>query len=210
MRGELRHVLLTRPQLRAAVEGTTWDTGASRMIDDPALIRRAQAGDVAAFEQLVHRHVAMTYRVALQIVRNVEDAQDVSQLALMSAWRGLPSFRQDAAFSSWLHQIVRRHALNCVQRGARSTCELRDSELHELSDSHRGPADLAVLGEAAAGLQRAVAALPDLQCRAVRLRHFEGRSYEEISIVTGTSISAVRSHLYRARRSLAVALADAR
>ena len=177
------------------------------MSDDHVLVRRAQAGDVDAFERLVHCHADMAYRVALRIVRNAEDAQDVSQRALLSAWRGLPTFRGDAAFSSWLHQIVRRHALNCVTRNRQANWVPYDVEL---ADPGRGPAAAAEAADDLTGLRRAVAALPTPQRRALRLHHFEGRSYREISVATGTSVPAVRSHLYRARQALAVAMVGQR
>ena len=174
------------------------------MTDDQVLVRRAQAGDVDAFERLVQRHIDMTYRVALRIVRNAEDAQDVSQRALLSAWRGLPTFRGDAAFSSWLHQIVRRHALNCVNRNRQANWVPYGLE-H--ADPARGPAAAAEAAADVDGLRRAVAALPMLQQQALRLHHFEGRSYREISAATGSTVPAVRSHLYRARQALAGAMA---
>lgn len=177
------------------------------MIEDISLVRRAQAGDTGAYEQLIRRHVVMTYRVALRIVGNTEDAQDVSQRALLSAWRGLPAFRGDAAFSTWLHQIVRRHALNCITRKPQFDVVAQDEQL---ADPGRGPAELCEAEDVAAGLHRAVAGLPAVQRETLNLRHFEGRSYQEISVLIGSTVPAVRSHLYRARRTLAAVLSSDR
>src|SRR5580692_8818201 len=85
-------------------------------VGDSYLVARAREGYLDAYEMLVQRHSAMTYRVALRLCGNHHDAQDIAQEALIAAWRNLDRFRADSSFSTWLYQIVTRQALNKVSR----------------------------------------------------------------------------------------------
>src|SRR2546430_10677427 len=87
-------------------------------IDDGYLVRRAQDGYLDAYEVLVERYASRTYRVALRLLGNREDAEDVTQDALLAAWQALPGFRAEASFSTWLYRIVTTRALNEATRTA--------------------------------------------------------------------------------------------
>ncbi|MBW3665062.1 MAG: sigma-70 family RNA polymerase sigma factor [Actinobacteria bacterium] len=172
-------------------------------LDDAELVVRARDGeDVAAFEELVHRHRDRAYRVALRITRHPGDAEDVAQEALVRAWRSLPRFRGDARFSTWLYRIVTNLALNRVDRRRGVTAEIPDTAVR--SD------DPAVRTEDAERLSAALAALERLsaeQRACYVLREMEGLSYEELAEVLDTSVAAVKSRLFRARQELTAALA---
>src|SRR5205814_1896350 len=75
-------------------------------------IERARTGDAEAFAALVERHRDRAYGLALRIVRSERDAEEVAQDAFVRVWRALPRFRGDSAFSTWLHRIVARQALD--------------------------------------------------------------------------------------------------
>ena len=85
-------------------------------VDDAYLVRRAQDGYVDAYADLVDRHGGLAYRVALRLLGNHHDAEDVAQEALVTAWQQLPGFRGQASFPTWLYQIVTRRALNRITR----------------------------------------------------------------------------------------------
>jgi len=168
-------------------------------VSDGYLVDRARDGYLDAYEMLVQRHTAMTYRVALRLCGNHHDAQDIAQDALIAAWENLDRFKADSSFSTWLYQIVTRRALNKITRG-------RDADpadlLDRATDPGTGPAaqtERNLAGEAVTG---ALAALPLPQRAVVVLHHFEGLSYAEVAEVTRSSVPAVRSHLFRARRTL--------
>ncbi|MCW2528112.1 MAG: polymerase sigma70 factor [Pseudonocardiales bacterium] len=172
-------------------------------VDENHLVACARQGDLDAFETLVQRHSAMAYRVAMRFVDDHHDAQDVAQEALMSAWQTLPDFRTDSSFSTWLYTIVTRKALNKRTRGPRETIvELSDT----VPDHGHGPAESASRNQSADAVAAAVADLPPAQRVAIVLHHYEGLSYADIASITATSIPAVRSHLFRARRTLAATL----
>lgn len=173
-------------------------------VDDAYLVQRAQEGYLDAFEILVGRYSAMAYRVALRLVGNREDAQDVAQESLVAAWQGLDRFRADAAFSSWLYRIVTRRALNKLTRGRVDTST---DLLADVPDRADGPEQQTQRSHADDAVTAAVLALPLPLRVAVVLHHFEGLSYADVATVTGSTVPAVRSRLHRARRTLGVELA---
>jgi RNA polymerase sigma-70 factor (ECF subfamily) len=172
---------------------------------DGYLVARAQEGYLDAYEMLVQRHSAMAYRVALRLCGNHHDAQDIAQEALIAAWENLARFRAGSSFSTWLYQIVTRRALNKVTRGRGA--DLVDL-LGEAADPIAGPAAQAERNLAADAVSDALAALPFAQRAVVVLHHFEGLSYAEVAEVTRSTVPAVRSHLFRARRTLGMKLQE--
>jgi RNA polymerase sigma-70 factor, ECF subfamily len=168
-------------------------------VGDAYLVARAQEGYLDAYELLVQRHSAMAYRVALRLCGNHHDAQDLAQEALIAAWEKLDRFRADSSFRTWLYQIVTRRALNKLQR-CRDTGSL--NLLAENPDPNPEPDVQAERNFAVDAVTDALAALPFPQRAAVVLHHFEGLSYAEVADVTHSSVPAVRSQLFRARRTL--------
>jgi RNA polymerase sigma-70 factor (ECF subfamily) len=174
-------------------------------VDDAYLVRRARDGFLDAYEELVARHAARAYRVALRMLGNHHDAEDVTQEALIAAWRALPTFRAEAAFSTWLYRIVITRSLNRINR-TRTTFPLDVQP--EPAAPGGGPPEQVERNAAADAVTRAITTLPGPQRVALVLYQFEELSYADIAEVTGTSVPAVRSHLHRARRTLASMLRD--
>ncbi len=173
--------------------------------DDSYLVARARDGYLGAYDLLVARHSAMAYRVALRLTGDHHDAQDIAQEALVAAWQNLDQFRGNSSFASWLYRIVTRHALNKITRGrAASSLDL----LADIPDSGEGPAVRAERRAAADAVTAALAALPLAQRTVVVLHHLEGLSYAEVAEVTRSTVPAVRSHLFRARRTLGTRLSE--
>lgn len=174
-------------------------------VSDGYLVARARDGYLDAYEMLVQRHSAMAYRVALRLSGDHYDAQDIAQEAFIAAWQNLDRFRADSSFSTWLYQIVTRRALNKVTRG-----RVADSVnlLDEAADPGTEPDAQAERNQAVDAVTNALGALPFPQRTVIVLHHFEGLSYAEVAEVTRSSVPAVRSHLFRARRTLGQTLAD--
>ena len=172
-------------------------------VSDAYLVARAREGYLDAYEMLVQRHSGLAYRVALRLCGNHHDAQDIAQEALIAAWQQLDRFRDDAAFSTWLYRIVTRRTLNKTSRGrAHDSLDL----LGDVPDRGTEPAVRAERNFAADAVSDALAALPFAQRAVVVLHHFEGLSYAGVAAVTGSTVPAVRSHLFRARRTLGTRL----
>lgn len=167
-------------------------------LDDSYLVRRAQQGSTEAFEVLVHRYRARVFRVALRLVGEPASAEDVAQDALVSAWRALPEFRRDAAFSTWLHRIVVNSALNVVTRH-RLTDELSDDPPISTSQQPERVVESRAREEA---LRSAIRELPFDQRAPLVMYQFEGFSYEQTAEILQISVSTVRGRIARARRAL--------
>jgi len=172
-------------------------------VDDAYLVRRAQEGYLDAYAELVDRYSGLAYRVALRVVGNHHDAEDVAQEALVAAWQQLPNFRAQSSFSTWLYRIVTHRALNRVQRQHPSNSL---DVIGDVADACAGPAVRLERNLMKDAITDAIQALPPAQRITVVLHHLEGLSYAEVAAVTDSSVAAVRSHLFRARRTLGVAL----
>jgi RNA polymerase sigma-70 factor (ECF subfamily) len=174
-------------------------------VGDAYLVARARDGYLDAYELLVQRHSAMTYRVALRLCGNHHDAQDIAQEALIAAWQNLDRFRDDASFSTWLYQIVTRRTINKINRGRRDhSLDL----LGDVPDHGTEPAAQAERNFAVDAVTDALDGLPFAQRAVVVLHHFEGLSYAQVAVVTRSTVPAVRSHLFRARRTLGIKLEE--
>ena len=168
-------------------------------VGDAYLVARARDGYLDAYDMLVQRHSAMAYRVALRLCGNHHDAQDIAQEALIAAWENLSRFKGDSSFSTWLYQIVTRRSLNKVTRGRAADLM---NPLDDVTDPVTEPAVQAERNLAVNAVTDALATLPFPQRSVVVMRHFEGLSYAEVAEITHSSIPAVRSQLFRARRTL--------
>jgi len=171
------------------------------MADERRLIARAQSGDTGAFRELVERHQARAYTLALRILRSASDAEEVAQDSFVRVWTALPGFRGESTFSTWLYRIVARRAFDRAQvlknRRARERPE-------EPFPQHAVPEkdDDALR---AAKLHNLVANLTPAQRAAVTLYYYEGRSVEEVANVLGMPENTVKTHLLRARAALRAA-----
>lgn len=182
---------------------------------DPVLILRAQAGDEAAFGELMRGLHGYTFRLVYAIVRNEADTQDICQEIWLTVWRQLATFRGDAKFTTWLHPIAVRRALDHLRKRRR----WYDRFLPFGTDDARSEAvaDPATLDDARHELEsaerqslfdRALAALPPKHRAILALREIQGLAYDEIARATGVPAGTVMSRLYHARRILAQKLKD--
>lgn len=177
--------------------------------DDDYLVRRAQDGYVDAYEELVRRHAAMAYRVALRLLDDHHDAEDVAQEALTTGWQRLAGFRGQSSFSTWMYRIVTRTALNRMRSGhPADSLDLLAAADHPVDPVAIDPARTAERRATSGALTEAIGALPPAQRIVVVLHHLEGLSYDEVARIVGSTEPAVRGHLYRARRTLAVVLSS--
>jgi RNA polymerase sigma-70 factor (ECF subfamily) len=174
-------------------------------VDDAYLVLRAQEGYLDAYTELVSRHGALAYRVALRMLGDHHDAQDVAQDSLVAAWQQLPRFKADASFTTWLYRIVTRRALNRINR---STSADSLDLLGDVPDDSADPARAVQRDLTVDAVTDAVTALPPPQRAAIVLHHFEGLSNADIARITGSTVPAVRSHLFRARRTLSKTLQE--
>jgi RNA polymerase sigma-70 factor (ECF subfamily) len=170
---------------------------------DAALVRRAVAGEMAAFEQLYRRHAGRVHGAILRLVgMDRARAEELTQDAFVQAWRKLGSFRFESAFATWLHRLGVNIALMDL-RIRRDEDTMDDDDLQAAAGGEV-PFCAAERGD----LERAVAALPT-RARAVLVLHdVEGFKHEEISAELGMAVGSSKAQLHRARGLLRRALAD--
>jgi RNA polymerase sigma-70 factor (ECF subfamily) len=178
-------------------------------IDERALLERARAGDEAAFGDVVRLHYEYVFRLVLSVVRNETDARDVSQEVWIVIWKKLSTFRGDSKFTTWLHPIAVRKALDHL-RGrkrwyGRFLPFLENDEGEPIAEpaSDVDTRDDIEKAERNARFERALATLPPKHRAVLTLREVQGLSYEEIATALKCRPGTVMSRLFHARRQLA-------
>ena len=173
-------------------------------LDDATLVARARDGDVRAFEQLVLRYQDAMFRLAVRMLGRGGEAEEVVQEVFLTAWRRLTGLQADAAFLTWLYRMTTNRCLN-VLRARRPTVEL-DAETTVSACPDTQPERAAEIHGELAALTEALHQLTPQQRACWLLREAHGRSYEEIAHILGTSATAVRGRIARARAQLAEAM----
>ncbi len=182
--------------------------GPEERADDRSLVERATRGDREAFGALVQRHQDRIFNLAYQVVRNREDALDVSQEAFVKAFASLSSFKGEASFTTWMHRIVVNLAIDCLRRRRRGDPAGYDDRLALPEDGETGfaapddPERALETRQVRSLLARGIQALPPAHRAVLVLREIEGLSYDEIARVVGCNLGTVMSRLFYARRKL--------
>jgi len=171
-------------------------------LEDGELVRRAQQGDQTAFAELVRNHQNEVYTLALRLVNRHDLASDVTQEALIRAWRALPKFRGDAAFSTWLHRIVVNTAWTLRRRSRRHDAAPLDEESMQLRDKGVTPEQAGEVVDLRAALKRELGALTYAQRSAVVMKDIYGWSHEEVAEALDISVTAAKVRLHRGRKRL--------
>jgi RNA polymerase sigma-70 factor (ECF subfamily) len=169
-------------------------------LDDASLVQESLAGRREAFDVIVERHRRAVYQVCYRFANNHEDASDLSQEAFVKAWRGLASFKGEAALSTWLYRIAVNVCLNRVS-AKRPSLEPLDSDRFEDTRAEDPSAGL-VRGERAAAVRRAIASLPAKQRATLILRAYHELSHQQIADILGSSVGAVKANFFHALGNL--------
>ncbi len=176
---------------------------------DLGLVRRAQAGDKAAFDLLVRKYQSKVVSLVSRYLGNNGDVQDVAQDAFIKAYTALPGFRGEAAFYTWLYRIAVNSAKNYLMaRGRRPLnvdIDSEDAEYYESNEvlqENASPERLALTEEIKKVVFETIDSLPEELKVAIQLREIDGMSYEEIATAMGCPIGTVRSRIFRARDAI--------
>jgi RNA polymerase sigma-70 factor, ECF subfamily len=170
--------------------------------DSAEFVARLRAGDRRAFEDLVRVQQHRVYGLALRMLGNSAEAQDVAQEVFLRAHRGLAAFRGAARLSTWLYTIASRLCLSRLAGSERRFASHGEEPLDRLVDARPGPDEALERGELEEALHRAIAELPEERRLVVVLRDIEGLAYEEIAEILELPVGTVRSRLHRARLDL--------
>jgi len=187
---------------------------------DRILVDRFKGGDQSAFDEMVSRYWDRIYSMVNQLLRNPEDAEEVTQDAFIRAHRGLVNFRGESAFSTWLYQIATNLARNRYWywwRRKRSQSISFDAPLGADSDTTLAdvipadvetPGDITVNQEYVAHIAQGMERLGAKHREVLILRNVKNLSYEEIAGILGISVGTVKSRIARARESLRATLGE--
>jgi RNA polymerase sigma-70 factor (ECF subfamily) len=183
--------------------------------DDQALVRAAQQGDMAAFEGLVARHRDKIYARAYSMMRNEEEAIDLSQEAWVKGWQRLNQFQGESSFATWMTRITINLCLDAIRKQKRQCAESIEAMDEDSGGVERhlpvvtlNPTERLERAELRSRIDAALGKLSDAHRTVLVLHEFEGMEYKLIARTMQCSIGTVMSRLFYARRKLAALLAD--
>lgn len=181
---------------------------------DEVLVKLAQKGDTVAFEELVARHRDKIYARAFSMLRNEQDAIDVSQEAWIKSWQRLIQFQGDSSFATWITRITINLALDQLRRQKRVKTDSLEHLNEEMGGVERqmpvvntNPSEGLERGELRVKIDRALAQLSYEHRTVLVLHEFEDLEYKAIAKKMQCSIGTVMSRLFYARRKMAALLA---
>ena len=190
--------------------------GLAEPLDEAGLIRAAQAGDDAAFEQLVRAYDRAVLRIAMNMLRSPEDARDVYQEAFLRVYRNLHTFRFDCNFHTWLYRIVTNLCLDHlrkrkVRREEAGTVETGEGVVDRMAQfeepaPHADPERQTQSRQLAKKIEHALGGLSPRERMVFELRHYQGLRLKNIGEVLGTTEEAAKNCLFRATQKLRGAL----
>ncbi len=181
---------------------------------DSELVHRAKAGDLASFEELVRHHERRVYTLALRVLRQQEDAEDVTQQTFLSALEHLPTFREDSSFSTWLLRIAAHAAFKIIRKRKGLPTVSLDAAIEPdpsgetiphpefIADWRQSPQELAHTHELRQLLDDALAKLDEKHRLVFLLRDVEGLSTKATAEALDLSEANVKVRLLRARLQL--------
>lgn len=173
--------------------------------DDVALVTASQAGDQDAFAILVQRHQRRVYNLVLRMLQQPEEAHEVTQETFLAAWQGLPSFRGQARFSTWLYRIAYNCALKQLDIRKRDQAlrqAIQGEHEDRLADQEEQVGAELETRDRQTVVRQHLANLPSKYRIVLILRHLQDLSYEEMAEILMMPIGTIKTHLFRARNLL--------
>ncbi len=170
---------------------------------DQFYIDKVLGGDAEAFGFLVDAYKNMAFTLALKLVKNREDAEELSQDSFIKAYQKLNTFKGDAKFSTWLYSIVYRNSISFLRKKKIDYTDLNSVSFKIAEDSQvSDPINMLKFEEQKKYVQKAIDRLPEIDAFLVTLFYLNESSVEEIEEITGLSNSNVKTKLFRARKKL--------
>jgi RNA polymerase sigma factor (sigma-70 family) len=179
-----------------------------KALRDFKLIDKATVeGEENAYADLMQLYKKPVYHMILKMVRNIDDAEDLTIEAFAKAFRNLHKFKKDYTFSTWLFRIATNNAIDFIRKKKLDTYSLNTSFTDESGDSvnidvqdeNLNPAEETIKTQKIEIVQMFVNKLPAKYQKLVRLRYFDELSYEEIAVELDAPLGTVKAQLHRAR-----------
>jgi|TARA_B110000503_G_scaffold118103_1_gene178722 RNA polymerase sigma factor (sigma-70 family) len=188
-----------------------------KALQDFKLVNQAiNEGDERAFAELMSRYKKSVYFMILKMVRNVDDAEDLTIEAFAKAFKNLGRFKQDYTFTTWLFRIATNNAIDFLRKKKLDTFSINTSYSNEdgttlnidIEDQNLTPIESTIHAEEIEFVHLLVTKLPSKYQRIVKLRYFEELSYEEIAIKLDTPLGTIKAQLHRARELMQTLFKD--
>ena len=173
--------------------------------DDMQLVSASKKGDQDAFAQLVQRYQRRVFNLVYRMLQQYEEATETTQETFLAAWQGLPSFRGDARFPTWLYRIAYNCSLKSLEQRKRDKAlqaALQAEQILERADSDECTDAQLEAHDRQALIQEHLAKLPAKYRIVLILRHLQDMTYEEMAEILTMPIGTIKTHLFRARNLL--------
>jgi RNA polymerase sigma-70 factor (ECF subfamily) len=172
-------------------------------LDDNIYIDRVLGGDTAAYAELVDKHKDMVFTMAMRIVRNYHDAEEIAQDVFLKAYQSLETFKRKSKFSTWLYRIVYNMSVSKVRRKKPETGAISEEvvENYTVDDIHENVSRLNT-DEQKMLINKALEKLPEEESTIISLYYLNECSIEEIAEITGFTKSNIKVKLHRIRKKL--------
>ena len=171
---------------------------------DSLLVEKAKEGNEGAFNFLMNKYYPRVYASLFSFTKSKEDSEDLAQQTFVKVWQQIQSFRGDSAFFTWVYRIAINLAKNYVASSGYKKQKVNSSidQLEIDVSSNENIESMLIHSQSVDDIKDFINTMPEALKTAFTLRESEGKSYEEISIITETPIGTVRSRIFRARESI--------
>mgnify|MGYP005831623217 FL=1 len=171
---------------------------------DSLLVEKAKEGNEGAFNFLMNKYYPRVYASLFSFTKSKEDSEDLAQQTFVKVWQQIQSFRGDSAFFTWVYRIAINLAKNYVASSGYKKQKVNSSidQLEFDISSNENIESMLIHTQSVDDIKDFINTMPEALKTAFTLRESEGKSYEEISIITETPIGTVRSRIFRARESI--------
>ncbi len=177
--------------------------------DDIELVKRAKDGDSKAYDKLILLYKDVVFSIVYRMVRNKQEAEDLTQETFIKAYKSLTSFNEAYAFSTWLFKIATNSCIDHFRKRKLKTYSMdqtiryKDDEIrHEYADPKPGVEHDLVANERAIIIRTAIEQLPEKYRIVIEMRHQQEQSYEEIAEKLDLPLGTVKARIFRAREML--------
>lgn len=173
--------------------------------NEAQLVKASQQGNQEAFAFLVQKHQRLVFNIVLRMLQDYEEASEISQEAFFAAWQGLPAFRGEARFATWLYRIAYNCALKQLEQHKRERSlqtAMAAEQMLEGINKQKGTEDMLELHALQAIVREQIEKLPDKYRIVLILRHLQEKTYEEMAEILSMPVGTIKTHLFRARHLL--------
>jgi RNA polymerase sigma-70 factor, ECF subfamily len=173
--------------------------------DDTQLVKASQQGDQDAFAFLVQRNQRRVFTMSLHMLQDYEEASEITQEVFLAAWQGLPAFRGEACFATWLYRIAYNCSLRQLERRKRERslqAAIQAEQMLEEVNKEKQAEDMLELRDRQAMVREQLEKLPTKYRSVLILRHLQEMTYEEMADILTMPIGTIKTQLFRARHLL--------